>query len=191
MILLLLGRVGVVTETSYVFLSELRVCSLQYLCRSSLPFTISRSTNYGLSHSFWWQYRLQTSTWPSVLTWATDINSVLSCSRTTDGDMALGGFMNHRHQHGLRREGGPEAQRDQNNYLSTGKYWMNSSRCLTWALARTGLAMLLNLNIDTIALIAIYSTAPIIFQANSNQSLLLPVPLETIWNNGRGADSLS
>lgn len=53
-------------------------------------------------HGFRIQHRLQTSAWPSVVTWATDTNRTLSSNWTTNQDMVHGG-MDCRDQHGLSR----------------------------------------------------------------------------------------
>lgn len=46
-------------------------------------------------HRLRWLPSLRTSVWPLVVTWATDINTDTSCSKTTDPDFALLGSTGH------------------------------------------------------------------------------------------------
>lgn len=55
------------------------------------------STGYLYQHGLRQQHRAQTSTWFSVVTWVTDMNTIPSYSRITNPDITLGGSMDHRH----------------------------------------------------------------------------------------------
>lgn len=67
----------------------------------------SGSTAHRHHHGFSPQHRLQTTTWPLVVTWAMDINTDPSYSRTLDPDIALSSVMNHS---GPSRRSNPESE---------------------------------------------------------------------------------
>lgn len=53
------------------------------------------STDQEHQYGFRWQQRPRTFTWPSVVTWARNINTAHDCSRTMDPSMALNNSMDH------------------------------------------------------------------------------------------------
>lgn len=63
----------------------------------SMPFTATWIKGFRTQH------RSQTSTWPYVVTWTTDINPEPGCIRTSDPHVAFRGSMDQGHQHGPRQ----------------------------------------------------------------------------------------
>lgn len=79
---------------------------------------LSRPRAHGYQHGFWQWHRQHMSTWPSVVTWASDVKTTPGCSRIYDPNMACIHSMDHTHQNGFKWQHRPQTSELTSGFIS-------------------------------------------------------------------------